>query len=293
MQPSKSRISIVMITHNRAASAICSLANLSILPERPDIILVDNGSTDGTPSLVRDKFPFVHVIALSSNMGAAGRSIGVEHASTPFVAFCDDDTWWEPGSLSHAVCLFDRHPRLAILTGRILVGPEEREDPICAELARSPLPGDPGLPGHPLLGFMAGASVIRRDAFLDAGGFEPRFFIGGEEELLALDLAARGWSLRYIPELTVHHYPSAHRDVTARRSYLLRNALWSTWLRRPLTSALRRSIKLVRCSPRDRASLMGCLDAVLGLPWIIRKRRVVPAWMERDLRLLEATRKLP
>ena len=292
MQPSQSRLSIVMITQNRALEVLCSLGHLAALPERPEIILVDNGSTDGTRSLVSERFPSVRVIALSNNLGAAGRSIGVEQARTPFVAFCDDDTWWEPGSLSHAVCLFDRHPRLAILTGRILVGPEDREDPICAELARSPLPGDPGLPGHPLLGFMAGASIIRRDAFLDAGGFEPRFLIGGEEELLALDLAVRGWSLRYVPELIVHHHPSAHRDVAARRSDLLRNALWSTWLRRPLASALRRSIELVKSSPRDRASLLGCLHAFSGLPWIIRKRRVVPTWVERDLRLLEATRKL-
>src|SRR5271165_5075939 len=90
-----------------------------------------------------------------------------------------------------------------------------------------PLLDEPDLPGYPLLGFLAGASVIRRSAFLEVGGFESRFFIGGEEELLALDLATRGWSLRYVPELVVHHHPSPNRDAASRRWHLLRNALWS------------------------------------------------------------------
>jgi hypothetical protein len=114
----------------------------------------------------------------------------VDAAVTRYVAFCDDDTWWQPGSLWSAARLFDERPRLAVITGRVLIGPEQREDPICPQLARSPLPPEPELPGYPLLGFLAGASVVRRSAFLEAGGFESRFFIGKEVELLVMDLAA-------------------------------------------------------------------------------------------------------
>ena len=75
--------------------------------------------------------------------------------------------------------------------------------------ARShPLPARGPLPGKPLLGFLAGALVVRRTAFLEAGGFDPRFFIGGEEQLLAIELAVRGWTLCYVPQLVVHHHPS-------------------------------------------------------------------------------------
>src|SRR3954469_15178304 len=175
------RVSIVMITHNRRAEVLHSLGILSSLPERPALIVVDNDSSDGTVDAVRGTFPHVEIHALPENSGAAGRTLGVAHATTPYVAFCDDDTWWHPGSLRRAVELFEAHPRLAVVTGRILVGPEEREDPVCRELESSPLPDEPGLPGHPLRGFMAGASAVRRSAFLEAGGFPARFFIGGEE----------------------------------------------------------------------------------------------------------------
>src|SRR5689334_14583846 len=94
-----SRISIVMITHNRRAEAIRSLGHLSVLPERPRLIVVDNASADGTASSVRQEFPQADILELRENLGAAGRSAGVARADTPYVAFCDDDTWWQPGSL--------------------------------------------------------------------------------------------------------------------------------------------------------------------------------------------------
>src|SRR5689334_1184937 len=202
------RVAVVMLTHNRREEVLASLDQLTRLPERPRIVVVDNGSSDGTAERVAQCFPQVEVLPAGGNLGAAARNLGVRRAEAPYVALCDDDTWWETGALTHAADLFDAHPRLAVVTARVLVGPEDKEDSICAELAHSPLPVEPGMPGPPLLGFMAGASVVRCSAFLAAGGFEPRFFLGGEEELLAADLVAAGWWLCYVPQLIVHHHPS-------------------------------------------------------------------------------------
>jgi GT2 family glycosyltransferase len=275
-----------MITHNRRDEVLTSLGHLTRLPERPRIVVVDNASTDGTAGSVARRYPQVEVLPAGGNLGAAARNLGVRHVKTPYVALSDDDTWWEPGSLRHAVKLFDAHPKLAVASARIFVGPKELEDPICAELERSPLPREGDMPGPPLLGFMAGASVVRRSAFLSADGFEPRFFIGGEEELLAIDLVASGWWLCYVSSLLVHHYPSTRRDAVSRRWLLLRNALWSAWLRRPLASALRKTAYLVRTSPLS-ATGRGLTAALAALPWVLRSRRVVPARVEQWIRLLE------
>lgn len=284
------RVAVVMITHNRRTEVLHSLEQLTRLAERPHVIVVDNASTDDTVAAVRARFPHVEVIAAERNLGAAGRTLGVQRATAPYIAFADDDTWWAPGSLRRAADLFDAHPRLAVATARVLVGPEEREDPVCRQLEGSPLPHDPAMPGRPLLGFLAGASVMRRTAFLEAGGYRSEFFIGGEEELLAADLAARGWWLCYVPELTVHHHPSPQRDAGTRRSYSLRNALWFAWLRRPLPSAVRRTVGLARSAPWNRNSLRGFAEAVAGLPWVLRERRVVPRDVEHGLRLLDPHR---
>jgi GT2 family glycosyltransferase len=284
------RVGIVMITHNRSEEVLRTLDRLTRLPEQPRIVVVDNGSSDGTSEVVAGRYPAVVVLRLEENLGAAGRNLGVERLETPCVAFADDDTWWEPGSLRRAADLLEAHPRLAILTGRILDGPEGREAPICRELARSPLPSEPGLPGHPLLGFLAGASVIRRAAFLEVGGFDRRLFIGGEEELVAADLARRGWCIRYVPELVVHHDASPRRDVHRRNWHIVRNALWFAWLRRPWPGALRRTLEIARPVLRDRATRKGLAAALAGLPWILRERRVVPPELEHQFRLLERAR---
>lgn len=284
------RIAVVMITHNRREEVLRSLGHLTQLAEEPPIVLVDNGSQDGTAAAVAERFPQVRVLEPGVNLGAAGRTVGVRQVQAPYVALCDDDTWWEPGALRLAADLFDRHPRLGIITGRILIGPENREDPVCKELEQSPLPTVTDMPGPRLLGFMAGASVVRRSAFLEAGGFESRLFIGGEEEWLATELAGRGWWICYVPELVVHHYPSPQRDANARRWHLVRNALWFAWLRRPLPSAMRRTVGVARSVPWNRSSLRGFAAAVAGLPWVWRARRVVTPEVEQGLRLLETSR---
>ncbi len=203
------------------------------------------------------------------------------------MAFCDDDSWWAPGALSGAAGLLDRHPALGAVTARILVEPDGTEDPIVEELRNSPLVGPRWLPGPALGSFLAAATVLRTDAFRHAGGFHPRLWLGGEEELLAADLAADGWWLTYAEHLTVHHQPSSARDSTRRRRDGIRNTLWFTWLRRPTRPALRRTLHLARTVPRDTASLRAFAEATAALPWVLRERRVLPPEVEARLRLLE------
>ncbi|MYR56723.1 glycosyltransferase family 2 protein, partial [Streptomyces sp. SID625] len=201
----------------------------------------------------------------------------------PYVAFCDDDSWWAPGALAGAADLLDRHAALGAVTARIVVEPDGTEDPIVEELRNSPVPGPRWLPGPALGSFLAAATVLRTDAFRRAGGFHPRLWLGGEEELLAADLAADGWWLTYAEKLTIHHQPSEVRDPTRRRRDGIRNTLWFTWLRRPLGPALRRTARLARTVPRDTASLRAFAEAAGALPWVLRERRVLPPQVEDGL----------
>jgi GT2 family glycosyltransferase len=288
------RIAVVVITHQRRDELLRSLGRLRALPERPHVVVVDNGSTDGTADAVQSRFPEMELIASPTNLGAVGRNLGVARLDTPFVAFCDDDTWWEPGSLRAAADVLEAHPRLAVVTARILVEPAGTEDPIVAELRDSPVRGAEWLPGPALGSFLAGASVLRREAFLEVGGFSERLWLGGEEELMAGDLAAAGWELCYLPGLTVHHQASRARDPHRRRGDGIRNTLWTTWLRRPLRPALRRTVHLLRTVPRDRVTARALAEAARGLPWVLRERRVLPPHAEARFAALEqAQRRSP
>ncbi|MEV5757040.1 glycosyltransferase [Streptomyces tendae] len=280
-------VGIVIATRNRRASLAVTVRNLLALPERPEVLVVDNASTDDTRAMLARDFPQVRTLALPVNHGALARTHGVRALETPYVAFSDDDSWWAPGSLAGAADLLDRYPAVGSVTARILVEPDGTEDPLVEELRDSPVPRPDWLPGPALGSFLAAATVLRTDAFRAAGGFHPRLWLGGEEELLAADLAANGWWLTYADHLTIHHQPSGVRDSTVRRAQGIRNTLWFTWLRRPVGPALRRTLHLARTVPRDTASLRAFAQATAALPWVLRERRVLPPEIEARLRSLE------
>lgn len=286
----ETRVTVAVITHDRREELARTLGRLAALPSRPEVIVVDNASPDGTAEFVGREYPEMTLIEADRNLGAVGRNLAARVVRTPYIAFCDDDTWWQPGALSRAADLLDAHCRVAAVTGRIVVEPEGVEDPIVSELRDSPIQPPPGprLPGPALGSILAGASVLRVAAFRQVGGFNARLWLGGEEELLAMDLAARGWWLCYAQDVLVHHQPSTRRQSRARRRDGIRNTLWTTWLRRPAVSALRRTAWLAGTVPRDRTSAEAFACALRGLPWVLRERRVLPAAVEANLRLLEA-----
>lgn len=250
------------------------------------VILVDNASEDGTADAVTEAMPHVHVVRADTNMGAAARNVGAELAATPYVAFADDDSYWEAGSLGKATTLLDVHPHVALLTAQVLVGTDGRVDPISTAMEAAPLGTPPDLPGPAVLGFLACAAVVRRDAFLAAGGFNPTLHVYGEEALLAMDLAAAGWGLAYVPALTVRHLPlPAGREPESRRRRQTRNDLLTAGLRRPVPVAAAMARSAWRSGGADRA---GLADAARLLPWVLRHRRPLPAHVEASVRMLAA-----
>ncbi|GAB3886915.1 glycosyltransferase [Kibdelosporangium lantanae] len=280
-------ITVVVITHNRRDQVLRTLSHMTSLPDAAPIILADNGSTDGTADAVARAYPDIRLLRLPTNMGAVARNLAVREVTTPYVAFCDDDTCWQAGALTRATHLLDRYPGLASVTGRCLVEPDLSEDPLTPELRDSPVPGPPWLPGPALLSVMAGLTTFRVSAFNEVGGFSARLWLGGEEELLALDLAARGWWMCWAEDVVIHHAPSPRRDPTRRRQLGIRNTLWTLWLRRPWPAVCRRTVDVLRSAPTDWTTVQAVLEAVRGLPWVLAERQVVPSRVEDGLRLLE------
>jgi GT2 family glycosyltransferase len=272
-------VTIVVATRNRRAQL------LSTLPmHEARVIVVDNGSTDDTAPAVRREHPEMRLIRVDSNIGAAARNIGAKLAVTPYVAFADDDSYWDTGALSRASTILDAHPRAALLTANVTVGDDRTDDPVTAIMAAAPIGWERDLPGPSVLGFLACAAVVRRDAFLDAGGFNPRLHFGGEEALLAMDLAAAGWGLAYVPSLVVRHMPSPEgRQPATRRRQEARSHLLTTWLRRPARIGLREAGRAMT-TPERRAGLR---DALADLAWVLRHRRPLPASVEAALLTLE------
>lgn len=280
------RATIVVLSYNRRVQLLSTLESLQKLPGNWPIIVVDNGSTDGTAAVVARRFPAIMLIRAQRNLGAAARNIGVAYAHTPYIAFSDDDTQWEPDALERAVSLLDRAPDVGVLSACIHVGPTRRLDPGCQTMAQSPLARD-SLPGPQLLGFMAGACVMRTRAFYEVGGYWPPLFIGGEESLMALDMVEHGWRIVYAADVITRHFPSSIRDSSLRERLLIRNAIWVAWMRRPIRAAWRETLLRMR-QAHSRHILWPVLwQALLGLPRALGRRKVISPAVEKMQLLLD------
>ncbi len=96
------RATVVVITHNRCAELHRTLAHMTSLPDGMPIVVVDNASEDGSADMVESKFPQVTLLRADQNLGAIVRNKAIATIDTPYVAFCDDDTQWQPGALGRA-----------------------------------------------------------------------------------------------------------------------------------------------------------------------------------------------
>lgn len=204
------------------------------------VIVADNGSADGTVTLVRDRFPDVDVVGLDRNYGfAGGVNRGVERGEAPVVVLVNNDVECDPVFVERIVApLADE--RVGMVTG-LLLRPGRTEIDNYGIECDATLAAYPRFAGAPypetrvddenLLGPSGGAAAYLREALTAADGFDERMFAYMEDVDLALRLRADGWLAAGAPEATGIHLGSAtigHRSrrqveiAGASRAYMLR-----------------------------------------------------------------------
>lgn len=158
-------ISVIIPAHN--AERFLSEAVRSVLDQVPtpdEIVVVDDGSTDGSAAVARAFGPPVRLLSQANRGAAAARNLGVEQTTGDLLAFLDADDLWTPGKL-------DR--QLAWLRDR------QELDAVLGHMEQFVAPGaDPSLqsrfhvPAAPQAGYHVGTMLIRRKAFLNVGPFD-------------------------------------------------------------------------------------------------------------------------
>lgn len=190
-------VTVVVPTYNRRAWLGRCLDALGRLPEQPAVVVVDNGSKDGSAGLVAKDFPQARLLRRHNGPMMEARNVGVAAAATPIVALADVDTGWKSGALERAVATMREYQRLAVIAPQTLAGSRRQPDPMSTFLASASRGMEEDLPGPSVHGFRPGAAVLRREAFLAVGGFDPAAFDPGPDRRLASDLARAGWGLAY------------------------------------------------------------------------------------------------
>lgn len=195
MSPAR-RVSVVIPCYNAApylAEALRSV--LSQVPTPHEVIVVDDGSTDGSGDIARGFGDPVRVVRQEQQGASAARNHGVLLSSGDVLAFLDADDVWPPGSLAVRLAPLEHQPELESVSGLVsqFISPELPEE------ARRKLVSPEGTSR----GRVAGSMLIRRPAFDRVGWFDPSFRIGE-----AIDWVARadmaGVTNRVVETVVLH-----------------------------------------------------------------------------------------
>lgn len=190
-----------------------SLAAQTLPPA--EVVVVDNGSTDGSLELLAGRPRPVRTIALGRNTGFAfAANRGLEAAESELVALVNTDVVLEPDWLERMANALREHPEAATAACKMVdlrdpgvlydTGDFLRRDGACEQRGR--FERDDGSFDRPGEAFSAcaGAALYRRAAVLEVGGFDERFFAYLEDVELGLRLRLRGWTCRYEPAVARH-----------------------------------------------------------------------------------------
>jgi N-acetylglucosaminyl-diphospho-decaprenol L-rhamnosyltransferase len=248
--PPRSEIAVVLVSHDTREALLAALASVRADAaagiEGVEVIVVDNASTDGSAAAVRRAFPEVGVLESPDNAGyGAAANRGIAACSAPYVLLLNSDTVVRPGTLRALAGYLERHPR-AGLAGPRLENPDGTLQRSCfAFLGTARMAVEKSRLGRwlgaiPVLRerwlvhhgpydrprtapwVLGAALALRRAAFDAVGGFDPGFFLYGEEVDLCFRLWQAGWEVHFAPVATVVHLggastAAARREMEVRR----------------------------------------------------------------------------
>ncbi len=267
-----------------------------------EVLVVDNGSSDGSPEVVKERFPQARLIEAGTNLGfAGGMNLGIRESQGDMLLLLNPDVVLESGYVEGLVEAIADDPSYGSAIGKVYrfpVGERKVIDTTGHVIYKNRLFTDRGEDevdtgqfnqADDVFGACAGVGLYRREMLEDVKEgdeyFDESFFLFLEDTDLSWRAQLRGWKCRYVPKAVAYH----HRGGTAKRRtkvvelnnyknrymMLIKNDPFSDMVRHAhhflLTDSLKTAALLWRCPP----ALLGWFTVWRELPALIRKRRII------------------
>jgi GT2 family glycosyltransferase len=271
------RVSIMITTSNRLEELQRTIQMLGKLDPAPDEVLITaDGCTDGTTEFISAMSNVKFIVNQPAKGSVASRDRMVREAQGDLVLALDDDSYPEEADcIDRIIPFFKQQPKLAVLYF------PQRTDEYSETLTQTNF-------GHEgaTRSFANSGAVLRRSAYLQLPGFEPRFYHMYEEPDYALQCVAAGYDVLFSPVITIrHHYSGQARDEIRIHHRHARNEFWSTLIRCPLPFAVGmvawRVFSQFRYACKRGWSWvvrepLWWYEALAGIPYCVWKRSPVP-----------------
>jgi glycosyltransferase involved in cell wall biosynthesis len=225
----KPAVAVIIPTRNRKELLERAIASALRQTVAVQILVMDDGSTDGTEQLVRERYPAAHYQRVETPIGpACQRNRGAEATTAPYLLTLDDDCILQsPATLAQTLALFG-HPRVAAVAIPFVNLLEDQRVRIAA-------PDSQRL--WVTYKFWGGMVCFRRDAYLRAGGYREYLYMHVEEPDLAMRLLGAGYVIRLSTVDAIHHYESPLRDHVRLDMLGPRNHILFSWYNVPMPYA--------------------------------------------------------
>lgn len=203
--------SFVIVNYNRKEELFITINKTKELIKNSkyqfEIVIVDNGSTDGSAEAVAASFPDVVLIANKVNVGAPAWNFGFEKAKGNYFIILDDDSHIESG-LDEALSYIDANPKIGVLALNILTGPYTSKDWRMQE-------------GKNIIGFIGCGAIFRKETYKKIGGYADWIFLYVNEWDLGIRCTNAGYDVQFFKNCTVTHRTSSLHRTTKRLDVLV------------------------------------------------------------------------
>lgn len=261
-----------------------------------EVILVDNGSTDGSLEYVANAFPDVRVIPLPVNRGfTGGNNEGFRQSNGSFIVLLNNDASIQEDWLERMVAVMDSDAGLGSCASKIVIDGTDLLDSAGdlfttsftgTKLGELQKAGDFNKPRF-VAGPCAAAAIYRRDMLEQIGFFDDDFFLNHEDTDLNLRAWLAGWRCLFIPDAVAYHKVSSSIGTLSDTSvyYFARNSLW-VWIKnvpfpllcrflpQRLLYELNAFVSFCLIQGKWLPFFRGKVSSIIGFPKMIRKRNL-------------------
>ena len=289
-------LGVVIVTRNRKDEVLALVSGLAAMPREAgdEIVVVDNGSSDGTVPLLQLRHPGLRILLLGANRGApAARNAAAAASIADVLVFLDDDVGIDDaGFFAKVRQVFSGASPPDVAAFRILDPATRRARSFEIPRRRKDLELEPCETSY----FISAGCAIRREVYAAAGGMDESLVYGFEELDFSYRAVSRGFRIFYHPEICVLHRMSDQgRPAWRRLYYFFRNKIWisARYLPWPMFFShlvvwggyfLTETVRIGRPDVYVRALAAG----IAGLPGRLRARRtdrIPPEALERLRRI--------
>jgi GT2 family glycosyltransferase len=232
-------VSIIIVNWNRLHDVLKNLHYLkSQRGLRAEVVVVDNGSTDGSAERLA-RLGWIRLVRLATNVGPAeARNYGIRHASGRYIVFLDSDAILAKSGLGKLVSRMESDPTIGIIGCRIVNSQTRKADawihalPVSSHEFRE----------FDTYSFSAAGAIARTEALRAAGPFWDELFIYNEEVDLSIRVLRAGYRIVYSPVVRVYHRVSDAGRIDTGDYWLLRirNWIWIFYRHYPRRACLRK-----------------------------------------------------